>query len=101
MLQLGECIRRHLYGSNVSNECHARTCPLVGQWVGPWCSLEHDNYARTLQKQKGCFNQLGLSQLHLHYQGVCIQADQLTNIQVLIPDSTLKIKLDHLYTSSV
>ena len=33
----------------------------------------------TLQKQKGCFNQLGLSQLHLHYQAMCIQADQLKN----------------------
>ena len=36
----------------------------------------------TLQKQKGCFNQLGLSQLHLHYQAMRIQADQLTDIQV-------------------
>ena len=35
-----------------------------------------------LQKQKGCFNQLGLSQLHLHNQAKCIQADQLTDIQV-------------------
>ena len=36
----------------------------------------------TLQKQKGFFDQLVLSQLHLHYQAMCIQADQLTDIQV-------------------
>ena len=36
----------------------------------------------TLQKQKGSFDQLVLSQLHFHYQAMCIQADQLIDIQV-------------------
>ena len=54
-------------------------------------------YNHTLQKQKGCFNQLGLSQLHLHYQAMCIQSDQLTYIQVSNLDSTLA----RLFTSSV